>query len=189
MKDACLNRLIYTIWLTRPFTPASVREAVIQSGCQGLILEGEIPGHRPEAVDWADVVFHLADIDIPKACVTNFAPFVHEDGTPWPELAKPLIDDGWACITENFITEAPNATPANTDWYAKKNLHWPETQPMVELWHLQDYGDLSKYRNVSHWDAGNLGTSSLARALSSIHPKKEAAEMLEWILTVDPYTP
>lgn len=95
-------------------------------------------------------------MNIPKAVVSNFAPFVHHDGKPWPEKAKPLIDDGWAFISECFLTEAPNATPAKMDWFAKAKLHWPETQPMIEAWHIADYGDLSMFRNVSHWDAGNV---------------------------------
>lgn len=155
-REASQPALIFTGWFTRPFTPAQVRQACIELELQGIILEGEIPGHRPEAVDWVDVIWHLKDLDIPKAVVSNFAPFVHEDGTPWPEKAKPLIDDGWAYISENFISEAPNATPANTDWFAKTNLGWPRTQPMIEGWHIQDYGDLSMFQNVSHWDAGNV---------------------------------
>lgn len=73
-----------------------------------------------------------------------------------PYLARPLIDNGWACITECFITESPNSTPQNTDFFAKSALGWPETQPMIEGWHIQDYGDLSNFRNVSHWDAGSV---------------------------------
>ncbi|HSE44971.1 MAG TPA: hypothetical protein VLA89_06550, partial [Gemmatimonadales bacterium] len=105
-RAACKAQgLIFCVWLTRPFTPAMARQVAIESQCDGLILEGEIPAHRPEAVDWVDVIFHTKDLAIPKAVVSNFAPFVHEDGTPWPEKAKPLIDAGWAYISENFITE------------------------------------------------------------------------------------
>jgi hypothetical protein len=148
--------IIFTCWMTRPFDGPLVRQYVTQYEPDGIILEGEIPAHRPEAVDWVDVIFHLADKSIPKAVVSNFSPFVHDDGSPAPEFAKPLIDDGWAYISENFITEAPNATPANTDWYAKTKLGWPRTQPMIEAWHVADYGDLSGFQNVSHWDLGNV---------------------------------
>lgn len=139
---------------------------MVESGAQGVILEAEIPSEwfnpvseqvepKPDAVNWPDMIFELSDLDIPKAVVSNFAPFVHYDGLPWPEKAAPLIADGWAYISENFITESPNSTPARTDFYAKR-LGWPETQPMIEAWHIQDYGDLSAFRNVSHWDAGNV---------------------------------
>jgi hypothetical protein len=156
LRSACAGKLIFTIWLTRPFDAASALQAAVESGCEGIILEGEIPGSRPEAVNWPEVIFHLQDLAISKAIVTNFAPFVKEDGSPWPEKAKPLVDARWACITENFVTETPTATPERTDFYAVRNLGWPTTQPMVEGWHLADYGDLSRYRNVSHWDAGNV---------------------------------
>jgi hypothetical protein len=167
--------IIFTCWMTRHFTPQLVRQYVTEFEPDGIILEAEVPSEwwnpatgdvepKPEAVDWVDVIFHLADIDIPKAVVSNFAPFVHADdkdtepieSLPWPEKAKPLVDDGWAYISECFITESPNATPANTDWYAKTKLGWPRTQPMIEAWHVADYGDLSGFQNVSHWDLGNV---------------------------------
>ena len=157
---------MFTVWLTRPFDGAFARQMVVESQADGIILEGEIPSEwvnpatgnvepKPDAVDWPDVIFHLADLDIPKAVVSNFAPFVHHDGRPWPEKAAPLIADGWAYISENFITESPNSTPQRTDWYAKTALKWPRTQCMVEAWHLEDY-DLDGFVNTSHWDAGNV---------------------------------
>jgi len=166
-RQACVGKLIFTLWLTRPFDAAYARQAAVESQCSGIILEGEIPSEwvnpatgqvepKPDAVNWPSVIFSLSDLPIPKAVVSNFAPFVHADASPWPEKAKPLIDAGWAYISENFISESPNSTPARTDWYAREKLGWPSTQPMVEGWHLQDYGDLSMYRNVSHWDAGNV---------------------------------
>lgn len=171
MKQECDRvGLIFTIWFTRSgqpendmdFTPAEVRKAVVESGAAGFLAEAEIPSElgggapNPQEQNWPALIHELSDLQIAKGVVTNFAPFVHHDGLPFPEKAKPLIDAGWACITENFITESPNSTPARTDFYAKANLGWPETQPMIEGWHLADYGDLSRFRNVSHWDAGNV---------------------------------
>jgi len=166
-RQACSGKLIFTVWLTRPFDAASARQAAVESQCQGIILEGEIPSEwrnpatgnvepKPDAVNWPEVIFQLSDLAIPKAVVSNFAPFVHFDGAPWPEKARPLIQAGWAYISENFVTESPASTPVRTDFYAKSALGWPETQPMVEGWHLADYGDLSSFRNVSHWDAGSV---------------------------------
>jgi hypothetical protein len=143
--------LIFTIWLTRPFDAAIARQAAVESQCQGIILEGEIPAHRPEAVNWPEVIFTLQDLDIPKAVVTNNAPFVHEDGTPWPEKAKPLVDAGWAYISECFLNEG-SATPEAYDDYAKRVLGWPRTQPMTDILNY----DLSAFQNWSHWDAGNV---------------------------------
>lgn len=155
-RSACSGKLVWSVWLTRPFTAQEVRTAVVESQCEAIILEGEIPGDRPEAVDWVDVIFHLRDFDIPKAIVTNFAPFVSSEGQVMPEKARPLIEDGWACITENFVSESPNSTPENTHYFATQVLGWPTTQPMIEGWHIADYGDLSRFSGVSHWDAGNV---------------------------------
>lgn len=155
-RQACAGKLVFTIWLTRPFDGAFARQMAVESQAAGILLEGEIPSERPEAVNWPEVIFHLDDLDIAKGVVTNFAPFVHSDtGAAWPEKAKPLIDAGYACVTENFISESPNSIPANTDFFAKQ-LGWARTQPMVEGWRLPEYGDLSGYVNVSHWDAGNV---------------------------------
>lgn len=171
MKQACdANGLIFTIWFTRSgqpqndmdFTAAEARKAIVESGAQGFLGEGEIPPElgggvqNPSEQNWPELIHELSDLEIAKGVVTNFAPFVHNDGKPYPEKAKPLIDAGWACVTENFISESPNSTPARTDWYAKSNLGWAETQPMVELDILAQYGDLSAFRNVSHWSAGAM---------------------------------
>ena len=171
MKAACdAAGLVFTIWFTRSgqpqndmdFTPAEVRKALVESEATGFLGEAEIPPEltggvpNPQEQNWPDLIHEIADLSIYKGVVTNFAPFVHNDGRPFPEKAKPLIDAGWACVTECFISESPNSTPARTDFYAKTNLGWAETQPMVELDILPQYGDLSMYRNVSHWSAGAM---------------------------------
>lgn len=160
MRDACANHnLIFTIWLTRPFDAASVRQACLDSQAAGVICEGEIPGFTPEAVDWASVANAVKDLPIPKAVVTNFAAFVDEQGYPAPDKAKPLVDAGWACMTECYLGEAPNATPENTDWYARTHLGWTETQPVLGLYGgktFADYPTRDNYRNWSVWDAGEV---------------------------------
>jgi hypothetical protein len=157
---ACSNHeLVYTIWLTRPFDAAYVRQATLASKAQGLILEGEIPGFVPEAVDWAACVAAVADLPIPKAVVTNFAPFVDVQGYPAPEKSKPLVDAGWACLTESYLGEAPNATPENLDFYARSHLGWTETQPVIGIYGgktFADYPTRDNYRNWSVWDAGEV---------------------------------
>jgi len=171
VKAACdAAGLVFTIWFTRSgqpqndmeFTPAEVRKALVESEAAGFLGEGEIPPEltggvpNPQEQNWPDLIHEISDLPVFKGVVTNFAPFVHNDGRPFPEKAKPLIDAGWACVTECFISEAPNATPANGEDYATRVLGWPYSQPMVELDILPKYGDLSGYHNVSHWSAGAL---------------------------------
>lgn len=160
MRDACASQsLVFTIWLTRPFDPASVRQACLDSGAAGISLEGEIPGFVPEAVDWQACVDAIADLPIYKSVVTNFAPFVTSEGYPDPSKSKPLVDAGWACLTESYLGEAPNATPENLDFYARSHLGWTETQPVIGIYGgktFDDYPTRNNYRNWSVWDAGEV---------------------------------
>lgn len=156
---------VFTIWLTRPFDGASARQAAIESACSGILLEGEIPGHRPEAVNWAEVSLMLADLPIHKGVATNFAPFVHGDGTPWPEKARPLIEAGWACLTECYDMGGglpPEAWPGERNQFAQ-HLGWVETQPILGIYSppggagsLAAFPTRDRYRNWSVWDAGEL---------------------------------
>jgi len=66
---------------------------------------------------------------LPKAVVTNFAPFTNWDGTP-NDNAKPLIEAGWACLTECDLPNNPNATPVRMDWEAKQR-GWKYGQPVI----------------------------------------------------------
>jgi hypothetical protein len=154
-RAACQGKLVFTIWLTRPFDGALARQMAVESQAAGILLEGEIPPDRPESVNWPEVIFHLSDLPLAKGVVTNFAPFVDDQGQLRPDKAKPLVDAGYACITENFISETPTATPPRTNFTATQ-LGWARTQPMIEGWRIPDYGDLSGFANVSHWDAGNV---------------------------------
>lgn len=154
-RDACDGLLTFTVWLTRPFDAAYARQVAIESGCQGIALEAEIPAHRPEAPNWAEVDFALRDLPIKKSILATTAPFIHEDGTPWPEKARPLVDGGWAFISQCFISESPSSTPQAMDFYATRHLGFPFTQPLVEGARLDDY-NLAGFRNPLHWDAGNV---------------------------------
>lgn len=139
-----------------------MRQACLASGASAISLEAEIPGHVPEAVDWRSIVNAIADLNIGKSVVTNFAPFVIlVDGVYLPDasISAPLVAGGWKCLTENYLGEAPNATIENTDWYAKTFLGWPETQPVIGIYggaDFDDYPTRDQYRNWSVWDAGNV---------------------------------
>lgn len=136
-----------------------MRVAALTSKAAGVCLEGEIPGYVPEAVDWQACVDSIADLPIAKSVVTNFAPFVTEDGYPDPSKSKPLVDGGWACLTECYLGEAPWSTPENQDFYAKAHLGWNETQPVIGIYGgktFDDYPTRDNYRNWSVWDAGEV---------------------------------
>lgn len=155
--------------MTRNFTAAEARQACVESGAQGFLAEGEIPPEttdsggnvisNPQEQNWPELIFELSDLNIFKGVVTNFAPFVYHSGKPWPEKAKPLIDAGWHCLTECYLSESPSGTPERRDFYAKVNLGWPETQPVLGLYGgktFADYPTRDNFRNWSVWDANSV---------------------------------
>lgn len=171
VRQACEGHaIIFTIWFTRPIDPGVARQACVESGAQGFLAEAEIPSEwvnpatgqvepKPEAQNWPALIHELSDLPIPKGVVTNFAPFVHANGLPYPEKARPLIDAGWFCLTECYLAENANSTPERTDFYAKANLGWSETQPVLGIYGgktLDDYPTRNNYRNWSVWDAASV---------------------------------
>jgi len=165
-RDACAAQgIIFTIWMTRDFTAAEARQAVVESQAQGFLAEGEIPAEsapgipNAQAQNWSELIFQLSDLQIPKGVVTNFAPFTHHDGTPWADKAKPLIDAGWSCHTECYdLTGDPTQWIPRRDFYAKQ-LNWPSTQPVLGLYAgrtFADYPTRNEYANWSVWAAEYL---------------------------------
>lgn len=169
VREACEQEgMIFTIWLTRPFDAALVRQTAVESECSGVLVEGEIPAMNPgpdgvgevpnpQAVNWPELIFTLSDLDIFKGVATNFAPFTHHDGSPYPEKSRPLVEAGWACLTECYdmpFTPAP-LRPAERAGFAK-HLGWNVTQPILGLYGgdtLGDYPTRDDYRNWSVWAA------------------------------------
>lgn len=176
-RTACRDLgIVFTIWMRRPFTAHQARQAVIESGAAGFIAEGEIPGHRPEAQNWSELVHALQDLTIPNtrerlpcAVVTNFAPFVHRDGSPWPEKAKPLVEAGWACLTECYDLDgdpkmwiparhefAQHFTHTRNPDVFSQGKGWYETQPVIGLYDgrtWSDFPQFDRFRNGSVWSA------------------------------------
>lgn len=150
--------------MTRDFTAAMARSAVVQSGVDIFIAEGEIPAQlnqggtivaNPQAQDWADLAFHLADLGIDCAVGTSWAPFqkyVPEGGghilVPAPEFAKPLTDDGWYVLPYVYPAETPSHTVYAAKQYA---LHYPE-------WSGQEEPVLGTYSGA-HGDYHSLASA------------------------------
>ncbi len=165
LKAACAAQdIVFTIWMTRGFTAAQARQACVESGAEGFIAEAEIPAEnapgvpKPEAQNWAELDFELQDLPIAKGVATNFAPFTHHDGTPWPEKAKVLVDGNWACLPESYLSESPGSTPEALDFFAS-HFGWTQTQPILGLYGgktWSDYPTRDQYRNWSVWDSGSV---------------------------------
>lgn len=166
MKQACVQEDVkFVIWLTRNFTAAEVRQAAVESQADAVAVEGEIPAENapgvpnPQAVNWPELIFELSDLDIHKGVVHNNAPFVHHDGTPWPEKVAPLVEAGWTSLTECYdLTGDPTLWIERRDFFAKQ-CGWPSSQPVVGVYGGRTFDDFptrDNYPNWSVWDAGTV---------------------------------
>jgi len=77
----------------------------------------------------------------PKAVCTNFNVPLTSQGAPHPEFAAPLIAADFACLTEAYLGDNPNATPDNLNQMAQ-NLGWATSQPVFGVYNapLTTYG-------------------------------------------------
>jgi len=133
-------------WMTRDFSAIQARAAVVQTGAQLFIAEGEIPAQmlvdgnpvpNPQAQDWADLAFHLSDLGIDCAVGTSWSPFKKYVWStpggeqlpelklvPAPEFAKPLTDDGWYVLPYVYPAETQTHTVAGAKAYAQHYPAW-----------------------------------------------------------------
>jgi hypothetical protein len=84
---------------------------------------------------------------IPKALVTNFSPFAPL-GLYRLDLAKPFVDAGFTCLTECYLPECVNCTPANQDFIARERLGFKKVQPVFGTYGgktLADYPTTDPY--------------------------------------------
>ena len=116
--------IIPGIWVTEganiTMTPADSSFAIAE--CEG-------PG------DYNGITANLGNLpSCSLAIVTNFnIPLTDTNGAPVPAAAKPLIDAGFACLTECYLGDNPNATPDRLDCTAKR-LGWPASQPVFGVY-------------------------------------------------------
>ena len=168
---------VFTIWLTRDFTGADLRAAVLDCGASGVIAEGEVPAYsqgqpNPQAPDWQEVADSVDDLDIHKAVATSWSPFQGPTGLPVAELAAPLIRAGWHVQPYCYAPEHPGITPEHGAMYAQHYTHeaaptaldpgqgWYHTEPVFGCyrgiggpWRIEDYETRDNYRGWSAWAA------------------------------------
>jgi hypothetical protein len=175
VRAACTNNnLMFAIWMTRGFTATDALQACLDSGADGFISEGEIPAEKPDgsmnpqAQDWPALVTALDGLAISKGVATNWAPFVHGDGTPAPEYAKPLVEASWHCLPYVYPSEHAGITPERQQFYAQHFTHngsptiidsgygWYETEPVLGCYGgytLDDFPTRDEYVGWSVWAA------------------------------------
>ena len=140
VRDACVGQgLLPGVWTTEgrniQYAPADVGFVIAE--CEGPgdyegIMHAEASGEIPK---------------VPKAIVTNFnVPLTDAAGVPQPPAAKPLIDAGYACLTEAYLGDNPNANPDRLDFRAKQ-LGWASSQPVFGVYNAP----LSTYDQWADW--------------------------------------
>lgn len=129
-RDGCrAHGLIGGVWVTDgwnlPMTPADA---------EFTIAELESPGDY-------DGIIASPTPTIPHAVVTNFSPFADFGRDPAPIIAR-----GYACQTEAYLGDNPNATPDNLHVRAL-NYGWSSSQPVFGVYNAP----LSAYDQWASW--------------------------------------
>ena len=101
-------------------TPARVAQ-----GYDFYIGQVEGPGQYDRLVA-SLAAFRAAHPTMPAACVTNFGGLDDQN-------VRPLIEAGFACITESHVRESVGTTIEAQLDYARRVLGWPDPQPMIGL--------------------------------------------------------
>lgn len=95
------------------------------------IAECEGPG------DYDGIIAAIDTNTLPKcslAIVTNFnIPLTNAQGVPQSDMAKPLIDANFTCLTECYLGDNPEATPDALDATARR-LGWAGSQPVFGVY-------------------------------------------------------
>lgn len=122
------------LWQTRPITASGAVSAITYWNPDGYIAEIEVEPEEGAAIVARRV--REAFTTLPLGIATNFSGAgAKPDGTYDRALAKPWIDNGWACMPEAYIFnelgQQPTLAPDNLDWVAKDVLGFPETFPLL----------------------------------------------------------
>ena len=97
-----------------------------------------------DAGDWTQFASKLAERNpLPRAVWTNFpGAGAMPDGTYSIPQAQVWWGNGYACITEAYVNDNPQATPANLDWVARAKLGYSEVYPSIGVyggWTVEAY--------------------------------------------------
>lgn len=113
------------------------------SDARFLIAECEGPGDYEGILE---AIPHLQP-SVPRAIITNFnVPLTDANGVPQPSAAAPLIEAGFACLTECYLGDNPNATPDRLHFRAT-SLGWSTSQPVAGVYNAPP----SVYEQWADW--------------------------------------
>lgn len=114
LRTACdARQILLGVWEPEP-NPGSAQPTVDTYDADFYLAQAEAPN------DWVAIAEQA--LSVPKAIVTTlFGQDV--------QSTNALVQHGWKCLTECYISENPNATPDRMDFEARK-LGWKGTQPV-----------------------------------------------------------
>jgi hypothetical protein len=130
VRQECIDqRIAFGVWEAEPLV-GSGTASVAEAGAGFYIAQAEGPR------DWEAITadFRLNYPELPAAVVTNFG------GLEDPANCVPLVQADFACLTECYIAQNPNATIANCDFSARQR-GWKSTQPVLGLYHGVTFAD------------------------------------------------
>lgn len=96
---------------------------------------------------------------MPRAIVTNFDPMIVKDAngvTDIPasaKMAKPLVDAGFVCLPECYLSENPHATPEAMHAVATQQLGFKTTQPCFGTYGGLTVADYAQWTDWPGWSA------------------------------------
>jgi len=151
---------------------ARIPEFVVASRARGLLAG--VWQTQPTTKVWSGIDFYIAELERPidtvdfarrhrvfnptlrSAFITNL------DTHGNPDYFKPLVDAGFAGITEAYVSDNPQATPEAMAFQARQ-VGIPDSQPCISLYEgrnghpsVADYGDLSAWPGWSVYLAEHL---------------------------------
>jgi len=141
LKLVCKQQGLKLVVWTRPYSPerlAYVKEMLTYWAPDAYAINVE------DAGDWGTFAHDLAaSFPLPRVVWTNFpGAGAMPDGSYSIPQAQVWWADGYACITEAYVNENPQATPANLDWVARVKLGYVEVFPSIGIykgWDVDDY--------------------------------------------------
>lgn len=97
------------------------------------------------------------DPGMPKAVITNLSGLVvkkangETDIPATRERCAPLIEAGFWCQTEIYLSEAPDISPAHLEYIATQQCGWDSAAPVFGTYGGKTLADYSQWRDIPGW--------------------------------------
>lgn len=115
----------------------------------------EIEDHR----DYDGVIFSIPHLepDTPRAVITTFwglnvyRPDGSIDTAATRERCKPLLDAGFSCQTELYLSQSPNHTAEGLEFHARTHCGFTQVAPVFGLYGGKTLADYAQWTDIPGW--------------------------------------